>query len=71
MLGNELSIEENRASAIRATTVGAMHVVYALLATGMKLRFLALVDKFPWLLPVVETPFSYSSEDVVAMKGMV
>lgn len=54
-----------RAPAVQLNDAWAMDLFHDHLATGLKLRFLTVVDKFARLLPLNDPRFNYCSEEVV------
>jgi putative transposase len=58
-------LSEGRAPAVRLNDAWALDLFHDHLATGLKLRFLTVVDKFARLLPVNNPRFNYRSEEVV------
>jgi putative transposase len=58
-------LREDRTDATQGNQVWAMDFVHDQLATGRKIRVLAVVDTFSRFSPVVDPRFSYRGEDVV------
>jgi putative transposase len=58
-------LREDRQLAVRPNEVWAMDLVHDQLATGRKIRALAVVDTFSRFSPVLDARFSDRSEDVV------
>ena len=56
---------DDRAVAVGPNDVWAMDFVHDQLATGKKLRVLAVVDTFSRYLPVLDVRYNYRAEDVV------
>lgn len=64
-------LREDRVDATRPNETWAMDFVHDQLATGKKLRVLAVVDIFSRYVPVIDPRFSYRGEDVVQKLEMV
>lgn len=58
-------LREDRKDATRPNEMWAMDFVHDQLATGGKIRVLAVVDTFSRYVPVIDPRFSYRGEDVV------
>lgn len=58
-------LREDRVNATRPNETWAMDFVHDQLATGRKIRVLAVVDTFSRYVPVIDPRFSYRGEDVV------
>jgi putative transposase len=64
-------LREDRVDATRPNETWAMDFVHDQLATGKKIRVLAVVDTFSRYVPVIDPRFSYHGEDVVQKLEMV
>ncbi len=58
-------LREDRVNATKPNETWAMDFVHDQLATGRKIRVLAIVDTFSRYVPVIDPRFSYRGEDVV------
>jgi putative transposase len=59
-------LRDDRVEAVGPNDVWAMDFVHDQLATGKKLRVIAVVDTFSRYVPVLDVRYSYRGEDVVA-----